>query len=205
MPQAPPGGIDETVSIRIRWWFRSDEGRFAEILDQLRHRVPHRPEHRDGAVQPGELPQPGVRPLPLEERADQRIPRDDQVREGAELDHPILVTGRLGIAIAIAPGLVLRFGLALPGMAAAAGVGEPRMAHVLRDPEVGERFDRLRLAVVETCGLQTRPFLERGSPRARVVIAAGAEQIRRALARVLQSDGSSEAREQTNRTVPVRL
>ena len=165
MPQAPPGGVDEAISIRVRLRFRCDEGRFVEIREQLRHRASHRLEHRDGAVEPGRIAAAtcSAPPRSKNER-DERIARDHQVREGAELDDPILVTGRLGVAISIALGLVLRLGLALPGMASAAGIGEPGMAHVLRDLEVRERLDRLRLAVVEAGRLQARPFLERGGP-----------------------------------------
>jgi hypothetical protein len=149
MAQASPGGIDEGVPIRILLRFRADEGRFGEMRRQLCHRASHRLEHHDGAVEPGELPQPRVGPLPIEERAQERIARDHQIRKGPELNDLILITGRLGLAISIAPGVVLRFGLALPGMAPAAGIREPSMAQVLRDLEVGERFDRFRLAVVE--------------------------------------------------------
>ena len=58
-------------------------------------------------MEPGELPQPGIRTLRPEERGDERISRDDQIREGAELDDPVLVTGRFGVAISVAVGLIL--------------------------------------------------------------------------------------------------
>src|SRR5262249_53003612 len=160
------------------------------ILDQLRHGSSHRLEHQYGPVEPGELPQPGIRPLRPEERGDERISCHDQIRKGTDLDDPALVTRRFGVAIRATALLIRGLGLALPGMRPAAGVDEPGMAHVLRDLEVGERLDLVRLAVVEAGRMETTPIFERGGPPARVVVASGAEQIRRALPRVLQPYGS---------------
>ena len=138
MPEAPPCGIDEAISIRIGFRLRSMNvgSPRSSISSATVRRIAC--EHQDGAVEPGELPQPGIRPLRREDRADERISGDDQVRERAELDDPILVSGRFGVAISIALGLILGRGPALPGMTSAAGIDEPGMADILRDIEVGE-------------------------------------------------------------------
>ena len=99
---------------------------------QLADRPAHLLQRRHGAVQAGELAQPRARPLDLQQRARQRVAREDEVRERPELDDAVVVARGLGEAVGLL-ARVVGARLALPRVARRAGIGKPRVTHVLGD------------------------------------------------------------------------
>src|SRR5262245_51779043 len=154
-------------------------------------------------MQPGKLPQPGIRTFRQEERGDERIASDHQVGEGAELHDLILVTGRFGIAVLLAVGCVGGPGLALPRMACAARVDKLGIAHMLGNIEVREGLDCVCVAVIETRWLQTMALLKRGMPFFWVIVTSSAQQMWCPFASVRQSDGAAETCKDTDCTILV--